>query len=251
MKLPQLFSFRPDLMIRFPQVILIASAIGSLAFPGCGWDSARRDQEQKLKTMTIAVSGYRETLGNWPPVYVTDADNQPLHSWRVLILPFVEANSFYEEYDFSSSWNSSTNEDLRDGTRHYDRRKFPNPAAVGGFYMNDQSKPRLETVFVVLTKQPLEEHSFRDGQKGFYLSPKQSFLILEVDNTSIHWMEPRDAATSAGYAQKALLFDDIRAQIVRSIEISESNAKGKIRNRDETLEYLESKVAAERQGHHT
>ena len=38
----------------------------------------------------MAVANYHETYGCFPPAYVADRDGRPLHSWRVLILPFLE-----------------------------------------------------------------------------------------------------------------------------------------------------------------
>ena len=41
--------------------------------------------------------------------YVADATGRPMHSWRVLILPFLEQQSLYEQYDFREPWDGPNN----------------------------------------------------------------------------------------------------------------------------------------------
>ena len=37
---------------------------------------------------------------SWPPAYLADRDGKPMHSWRVLILPFLEQQELYRAYHF-------------------------------------------------------------------------------------------------------------------------------------------------------
>ena len=39
----------------------------------------------------------------------SDENGQPKHSWRVLILPFLEQSRIYEQYKFDEPWNSPNN----------------------------------------------------------------------------------------------------------------------------------------------
>jgi hypothetical protein len=43
----------------------------------------------------LAVANYHETYGSYPPAYVADRDGRPMHTWRVLILPFLEQKDLY------------------------------------------------------------------------------------------------------------------------------------------------------------
>src|SRR5688572_32747678 len=49
----------------------------------------------------------------FPPAYVADSNGTPMHSWRVLILPYIEANHIYDRYDQTQPWDSATNRQLR------------------------------------------------------------------------------------------------------------------------------------------
>jgi Protein of unknown function (DUF1559) len=60
----------------------------------------------------LAVANYHETYGCFPPAYVTDRDGKPIHSWRVLILPFLEQQELYSAYNFAERWNGPNNRNL-------------------------------------------------------------------------------------------------------------------------------------------
>src|SRR5262245_2481223 len=42
-----------------------------------------------LKQIGLALEQYRDTYRYFPPAYVADANGRPMHSWRVLILPYL------------------------------------------------------------------------------------------------------------------------------------------------------------------
>ncbi len=44
-----------------------------------------------------------------PPAVVYGPDGRPWHSWRVLILPYIEQGDLYKEYRFDEPWDSPHN----------------------------------------------------------------------------------------------------------------------------------------------
>jgi hypothetical protein len=76
-------------------------------------DHVRRIQcANNLKQIAMALHSYHEQYGVFPPAYIADATGRPMHSWRVLLLPFLEAQSLYDEYDFHEPWNGPNNSKL-------------------------------------------------------------------------------------------------------------------------------------------
>jgi hypothetical protein len=72
--------------------------------------AARRMQSQNnMKQIGLALHNYHDTYGTFPPAYIPDEDGKPMHSWRVLILPFVEESYLYDQYDFDKPWDHSDN----------------------------------------------------------------------------------------------------------------------------------------------
>ena len=73
-------------------------------------EAARRNGcLNKMRIIALALQQYEYEHGRLPPAYIADADGKPMHSWRVLILPYLEERGLYEQYDFSQPWDSENN----------------------------------------------------------------------------------------------------------------------------------------------
>ena len=58
------------------------------------------------------AESYHLTGIHVPPAYFADESGKPLHSWRVLILPFLDEGALYKQYDFSEPWDGPNNSRL-------------------------------------------------------------------------------------------------------------------------------------------
>ncbi|HSG73025.1 MAG TPA: DUF1559 domain-containing protein, partial [Planctomycetaceae bacterium] len=65
--------------------------------------------KNNLKQIGLALHNYHDSFGTFPPAYTVDADGKPLHSWRTLILPFVEQQSLYDSIDLTKPWDDPAN----------------------------------------------------------------------------------------------------------------------------------------------
>src|SRR5262245_15742705 len=76
-------------------------------------EAARRMQcSNHLKQIGLALQNYHDTFGSFPPAYIADSKGQPIHSWRVLILPFIEQRQLYDKYRFDEPWDGPNNSNL-------------------------------------------------------------------------------------------------------------------------------------------
>src|SRR5262245_16452317 len=94
-------------------LFLIAVAI-SLCLPPVtrGREAARRTQcKNNLKQILLALTNYELEYQALPPAHTTDANGNPLHSWRTLILPYLDQRQLYESIDLSKPWNDPINAD--------------------------------------------------------------------------------------------------------------------------------------------
>jgi prepilin-type processing-associated H-X9-DG protein len=87
--------------------MLIALLLPSIRSAG---PAARRAQcTNNLKQIALAIHNYEQVYQSLPPAYTVDASGRPLHSWRTLILPYLEQESLYRTIDLSKPWNDPAN----------------------------------------------------------------------------------------------------------------------------------------------
>jgi type II secretory pathway pseudopilin PulG len=62
-----------------------------------------------LKQIAMALHSYEQAHKAFPPAHTVDANGRPLHSWRTLILPYLEQQPLYQSIDLSKPWNDPAN----------------------------------------------------------------------------------------------------------------------------------------------
>lgn len=62
-----------------------------------------------LKMILLAFHYYNDANGGFPPCATTDKEGKPLHSWRVLLLPFMGQIDLYKKIRLDEPWDSEWN----------------------------------------------------------------------------------------------------------------------------------------------
>ena len=71
-------------------------------------EAARRAQcTNNLRQIGLAMNDYHEVCACFPPAAITDKNGRPLLSWRVAILPYLEAGDLYAEFHLDEAWDPS------------------------------------------------------------------------------------------------------------------------------------------------
>lgn len=130
--------------------------------------------------LLVALHNYHDEFGSFPPAYIADASGKPMHSWRVLLLPYIEEQALYDAYDFSEPWDGPNNSKLA--------ARIPRTYNHYG-----DSKGTINTSYVVIVgagtafpgAKTTKLDDFKDGTEN-------SILIVEIARSNICWMEPRD-----------------------------------------------------------
>ena len=71
--------------------------------------SRRASCASNMKQIVLALLAYEADHGQFPPAYIADENGKPMHSWRVLILPYLAEKSIYDAYDFTEPWDGPNN----------------------------------------------------------------------------------------------------------------------------------------------
>ena len=132
-----------------------------------------------LRTIGLALHQYHAVYGCFPPAYTTDANGTPMHSWRVLILPFAGEDALYRAYRFDEPWNGPNN--VRIVRRMPAFYACPNHAQPG--YSSYAVVVGPETAFPGTGSCSLSQ--LLDG-------PNMTIAVVEVEEGMIPWTDPRD-----------------------------------------------------------
>ncbi len=102
-------------------IIVVALGFGLVVFGGCvvamvlpaiqqAREAARRTAcSNNLRQIGLALHNYHTLYDSFPPAYVEDENGNPMYSWRVLILPMIEQQHLYEQFDLSKPWDDPAN----------------------------------------------------------------------------------------------------------------------------------------------
>jgi hypothetical protein len=136
----------------------------------------------RLHELGAALRQYRMDYGELPPLAVRDASGQPLLSWRVLLLPYLEQQSLYEEFRLHEPWDSPHNRELLAqrpevfagvelGLEQHLRTRILAPVGGQTLFPGDRSRSPIELALV----------------------PADRILLLEgPDFAAVPWTEPVD-----------------------------------------------------------
>ena len=95
----------------------VADVVASLcmpAFQACYEADRRSSCSGNLQHIALAMLIYQHEHGTLPPAYTVDADGKPLHSWRVLLLPYLGESELYGQLRLDEPWDSRHNRQFHD-----------------------------------------------------------------------------------------------------------------------------------------
>ena len=169
--------------------LLIVGVLVVLLVPSSGTPRESRRRVAccgHLQKIGYALHNYHDTFIKFPPSYTTDAQGRPLHSWRVLILPYLERRDIYDQLRLDEPWNSPHNwAILRD-----------EPAPDCYRCVSNESDNLQETHYLAVVgpnaamgeTKPTSMSHIIDGTSN-------TLIVLEVGRSNIHWAAPGDLSS--------------------------------------------------------
>lgn len=145
--------------------------------------AARRSAcKNNLKQIALALHNYADDYGSFPPAYTVDADGRRLHSWRTLLLPYMDHQALYERIDLTKPWDDPANAAAFDTNSPY------------GFRCPEDTSPRNHTIYLaVVTSSSFLQSTSGRSLKEVEGNAKQLMVIEVPAQQAVHWMSPYDA----------------------------------------------------------
>jgi len=167
-------------------VLILIGILIAMLFPTLFHSSegrVRTENSNQTRQLVLAVLNYESDHSHLPPAYIADENGKPMHSWRVLILPYLDQQSLFDQYDFDEPWDGPNN------------AKLVNQLHEDLFDAWWDDKANGLTCFKLVTG---EGTAFERGQtiKLDEISGGASNKIMIVyDNSKpVNWMAPEDIA---------------------------------------------------------
>jgi len=174
----------------FERASWVAIAIGICFLGAFGWHTFRPaptiDDEHRcsenLKRIGLALNAYHKVHNAYPPAVVYNSEGRAMHSWRVLLLPYLGHASIYDMYNIVEPWNSETNQSL-----------FIMMPEVFSCPSSKRKHGEGKTDYVAL----IGHNTLFDPQSTVKSAdvrdePDESLAIIELSGSSIQWTEPVD-----------------------------------------------------------
>lgn len=145
----------------------------------------RTQCRNNLKQIALALHSYRDVHDALPPACTVDSSGKPLHSWRTLILPWLDEGPLYKSIDLSKPWNDPANAEA-----------FKAVPAV--FRCPSLELQSGHTTYLAVVGDDFCFHGTQPRQATDLTDEaNQTLMVFEVAlESSVPWMSPQDADES-------------------------------------------------------
>lgn len=184
-----------------------------------------------LQQIAQAMMAYKNQYGSFPPAYIADDKGKPMHSWRVLLLPFLNEGNLHRQYDFSQPWDSPQNMLLA--------TQIPEVYIAPG----DQSAAAsYETSYLVIVGKGSmfpDDKSVREAEISD--GPGATILVAESYESGICWLEPKDLdMRTMNFSINGAPTDCIRSQHPEGANVLLADGQVRFLTIDTPPEYVEA-----------
>ena len=145
-------------------------------------EAARRTTSlNNQRQLALALHNYHAANDSFPPAYTVDDDGNPLLSWRVAILPYIDQQDLYDQFHHDEPWDSEHNIQLLDQMPLV----LKNPSTAGQPGSTDYVAPMSDDSVLV----PGEGTGFEPITDG----TANTILLMEVGaSQQVPWTSPQD-----------------------------------------------------------
>lgn len=216
-------------------------------------DAARSSAcESNLLVIGAAIEEYYREHGSYPPAVVYDDNGKPMHSWRVLILPYLEPN-VADLYDMEKPWDHADNMKLIREMPHVYRCPADGKAIQGETSYLAVVGPN--TILNNANSNPTKRSREGEGPR-LRDNPAETMVILDAAGCGVNWLEPKDipiaalraglnssnpAAPGSGHSHgvNVLMADESVLRLPETVSSDDLRAMATIDGGNEYIEVLE------------
>jgi hypothetical protein len=171
------------LMLLLAAIVVVFSLVNS-AGRSRSEAQSRLLRLNQLQQVSRALLAYENANGRLPPAYVADANGKLMHSWRVLILPYLGETALFQQYNLAEPWDGPNNSKLA--------------AQIPAAYREQSGGATDSNTFAIV-----DDEAAWTGNVGRTLASitdglSSTILCIEASGLGIHWMSPQDVSLDEG-----------------------------------------------------
>ncbi len=174
-------------------IVIIVVAVAFVPMMGCciglllpavqaAREAARRMScQQQFTQIGLALQNYHTVHKSLPPAYTVDAQGRKLHSWRTLILPYLEQKSVYDQIDLNKPWDDPANQSVASIVIP----TYQCPSTV--------IDPTMTTFVAVVDPSGIMSGPTPTRYREVLDGLANTLVVIEADSANaVHWMSPDD-----------------------------------------------------------
>lgn len=177
-------------------VFLICGGIIGMAVVLPGIQAARETGRRatcthNLKQIAAAMHQYHDVYKTFPPACLADETGRPMHSWRLLILPYLDQQPLHDKYNRNEPWDGRDNSRLANSmpdvfrcpTNSHDNHTSADYVMVvgPGRISDGTSATRMAMI--------------KDGTSN-------TIMIVEAPGVAANWLQPVDITDLSQFRSK-------------------------------------------------
>ena len=172
-------------VVAIPMLLMCIGILVGLLLPAvqAAREAARRMQcSNNMKQIALAMHNYHDFYRAFPPAFTTDENGNPLHSWRTLLLPYIEQSALYAQIDLSKPWDDPVN-------LPFSQIAIPTYACPSG-HTDSPEKTCYQVIVdpagIFSGSTPCKMSAITDGTSN-------TILVIETESeNAVPWMAPDD-----------------------------------------------------------
>jgi len=169
-------------LVKFLLLNALLVMIGGALFLPRAVREMQFNDSANLQQLSMALTTYHQLHGRLPSAVIYNDQGEPLYSWRVALLPFLEEQPLYNAFHRDEPWDSPSN-----------LRLLSQMPAVYGL------RPRISGDFragYTLCKVFTGKDTPFEGKQGLsfkndFVSCSQTFLVVKA-GAPVPWTKPED-----------------------------------------------------------
>jgi len=132
-----------------------------------------------LRRIALAICDYLDgNEGQMPPPFTSDVSGNRLHSWRALILPYLDLDDIYAAIDFNQAWDAPVNRAVA--------------TAMPAVFQSPGTACGQTRYLAILGQNTLWPPGGRRRLLDVTSGTSRTIAVVEAPVSGCHWMEPRD-----------------------------------------------------------